>query len=393
MPKRPVVFVVAGEASGDQHAAMLGEALAERSQVRLVGVGQEQMRHAGFELIADSTGWSAISVSQALGLIPKLLVKAKQTEGWIASNHPDLLVLVDFGAFNVRLADRIKRRSDLKILYYFPPRSWSRTARGYENLAPLIDCVATPFPWSAELLCDAGIDAVWVGHPVIDYIAPLDDAGPLRTQLGLRADAPVIGLLPGSRPTEIRCNGPQALGAAKMIREELPEAQFLLSLAPGGRRKVLERQVRRARVPAVRIVPGTRDIVRAADLVITSSGTATLEAASAACPMVVFYRGTTLMRLELRLRHPGFTHIAMPNIIANRRVVPEFVDREATASTLAQEALSLLQEPQQLQRMREELLTVRDALGEPGVSGRVAEIVLEMVSASGVSVQGECPQP
>ena len=387
--KGPVVFVVAGEASGDQHAAMLGEALAERSPVRLVGVGQERMRQAGFELILDSTGWSAITFTQALKLIPKLFVKAKQIRGWIVRNRPDLVVLVDFGAFNVRLARQIKPGSDLKVLYYFPPRSWSRSARGYERIAHLVDRVATPFPWSAELLGEAGIDATWVGHPVIDRIAPLDDAGPLRAQLGLRPDAPVIGILPGSRPTEIRCNGPQALGAAKIIREELPDAEILLSLAPGARAEVLERQARRAGLPDVRIARGTRDIVRAADLVITSSGTATLEAAAAGCPMVAFYRGTALMRLELRLRRRHFTHIAMPNIIADRRVMPEFVDDQATAPALAEAALSLLQEPDQLERMRDELLTVRDALGEPGVSGRVAEIGLEMLSGSGASTRGK----
>jgi len=383
--------MVAGEASGDQHAAMLGEALRERSPIRLVGVGQQRMREAGFELLFDSTSWGAISATESLKLLPKLYLRLKQIQGWVTRNRPELVVLVDFGAFNLRLAHRVRRRLGRRILYYFPPRSWSRSARGFDRLAHLMDRVATPFPWSADLLRGSGIDATWVGHPVIDRIEPLEDRCPLRRELGLRAKAPTIGLLPGSRPAEIRCNGPQALAAAQIIRNQLADAQILLSVAPTVRASTLERQARRAGLSEVRLLPGTRSIVQAADLVITSSGTATLEAAAAACPMVVFYRGTTLMHLELLLRRPKLRFIAMPNIVAERRVVPELVHLEATGAVLAERALRLLRDPDALRAMRRELLEVRAALGEPGVSGRVAEIALEMVSGPGEGRRGARP--
>jgi len=383
MSDRPVIFVVAGDASGDQHAAMLGEALLARREVRLVGVGQDRMRRAGFELLFDSTGWSAIGLPQALQRVPKLLVRGKQILNWLSQNPPDLVVLVDFSAFNVRLARGINREQKPPILYYFPPRSWSRSARGYEKLAKIVDRVATPFSWSADLLRSAGVDATWVGHPVVDRIAPLEEAAKaaLRARLALRPhQGKVIGILPGSRKAEIRCIGPQALRAAKIIRQSLPERQLLMSVPPGVKPEVLARQVRRARVQGVQLVSGTRDIVRAADMVITASGTATLEAAAAGCPMVVTYPATMLMWLECRLRHAEIEHIAMPNIIANRRIVPELVYRQATARALAEAALRLLRAPARLEKTQRELLKVREALGRPGVSGRVAAIALEMLS-------------
>jgi lipid-A-disaccharide synthase len=382
MADRPVIFVVAGEASGDQHAAMLGEALLRRRQVRLVGVGQQRMRQAGFELLFDSTQWSAIGLAQAARSIPALLLRGRQVARWLSRHPADLVVLVDFGAFNVRLAQVIKRGPSPGVLYYFPPRSWSRSARGYEPLARVVDRVATPFPWSADILRAAGIDATWVGHPVVDRIQPLEGEARtrLRDRLGLRPGGPIIGILPGSRLAEVTANGPSALRAASLIRDRLPGAQFMVSVAPGIPPRLLERQVRRARLRGARLISGLRDIVRAADLVITSSGTATLEAAAAACPMVVMYRAGALIRLECRLRHPELAHISLPNIIADRTIVPELVAREATGPALAEAALGLLRDPARLQETRRHLLKVRGALGPPGVSARVADIALAMMS-------------
>ncbi len=376
--QRPTIFIVAGEASGDQHGAMLAQALLERAEVSLAGVGQQRMRQAGVELLFDSTGWSAIGVMEALRRVPKLLLRARQMIRWLSQHPPDLVVLVDFGAFNVRLGHQLKKKQDVPILYYFPPRSWSRSARGFESLARIADRVATPFPWSAELLRASGIDATWVGHPVVDRISPPDDRGPVRAKLGLDPHAPVVGILPGSRPAEIGLIAPLSLGAAKIVRRALPDAQFVISVAPTIKPKALEAQVRRAGLGGVRLAPGTSDIVRAADLAISCCGTATLEATAAGCPMVVVYRGTALMRLEYLLRPPKLEHVAMPNIIAERRVVPELLDREATPAAVAEAALSLLGDPDRLAQTRRELLEVRGTLGPPEVSGRVAEIALEM---------------
>ncbi|MGD9496734.1 MAG: lipid-A-disaccharide synthase [Armatimonadota bacterium] len=378
---RPRIFVVAGEPSGDQHAALLGEALLRRRDLVLAGVGQRRMREAGFDLLCDSSGWSAIGVAESLRRVPVLLGRMRRIVGHLLSSPPDLLVLVDFGAFNVRLARRVRRNGEPPTLYYFPPRSWSRQA-DYRRLAGLVDRVATPFAWSEARLRAAGIDATWVGHPVVDRIRPLRRAerNELRAKLGLDDAATVIGLLPGSRPTEVACNGPQMLGAAREVLREMPDTACLLSVAPSLPRRLLEAQVRRAGLEErVTLVEGVTDAVGAADLVITSAGTATLEAAAALCPMIVAYRGTTLMSLEKRLRRFSAVFVGMPNIVAGERIVPELIDLEANAAQMARMALALLRDAGAMEGMRQRLVKVREQLGEPGVSDRVATMALQML--------------
>ncbi|MCD6362244.1 MAG: lipid-A-disaccharide synthase [Armatimonadetes bacterium] len=387
MGDRPTILAIAGEPSGDQHTAGLGEALLERADVRLLGVGQTAMEEAGFELLCNSSGWGGIGLYQSLIRCPMLHFPTRKILRHIFSDPPDLLVLVDFGAFNVRLARRIRRRVKVPVLYYFPPRSWCRHASGYWRLRDVIDRWATPFSWSAEILQSEGLDATWVGHPVVDRISPNDDRRSLREEMGLPPEGPVIGLLPGSRSYEISSNGPVMLKAAGLIKQEFGDAQIMISRAPSIRREAIERMIRRAQLNDARVEEGIDTIARVADVVITSAGTATLELTAAACPMVVMYRGTTLMRLEELFRRIGRMNIALPNIVANRKIVPELTAWNATPARLAASVLELLNDPQRYQQMRDDLMEVRGMLGPPGVAGRVADIALEMLGTPVSSTQ------
>jgi len=381
MSTRPRIFMVAGEPSADQHAAMLGEALLRERDVRLGGVGQSRMRAAGFDLFLDSSGWSGIGVVDSLRRVPRLLGRMRVLAAHLTAEPPDLLVPIDFGAFNARLLRRIGDQLPCPVLYYFPPRSWSRTA-DYARLAGLVDRVATPFPWSEGRLHEAGIDAAWVGHPVVDRIRPLEGAerASLRTELGLDPARPLVGLLPGSRGMEIRCNGPQMLGAAQMIADEIDEAQFLLSVAPSVPEEVLREQVRQhGLADRTALIAGVPEIVQAADMAIVSSGTATLEAAAAGCPMLVVYRGTRLMSLEKHLRRFSVGFVGIPNILANEEIAPELLDADAKAPVIARHALALLTDEAALAGKREQLLGLREQLGSPGVSERVARMALDMI--------------
>lgn len=381
MQKVPEIFVVAGEPSADRHAALLGEALRRSTDVSLRGIGQSRMSAAGYELLFDSSGWSGIGVVESLRRVPKLLGNMRTAARHLLSRPPDLLVLVDFGAFNVRLARRLRPQFDCPILYYFQPGSWSRRA-DYTRLSGLVDHVASPFSWSTELLQRAGVEATWVGHPVLDRIAPPGaiERAELRSSFGLNDDNTIIGLLPGSRATELRCNGPQMLAAAATICSRIPNTHILLSAASNQAERRLREMVRRAGLQErVTLVPGVAKIARAADLAIVSSGTATLEVAAAICPMIVVYVGTSLMSLEKRIRRFSIPHIGMPNIVAGEEVVPELVDRDARGPTIARVAIDLLTDDAAIETMRERLLQVREELGTPGVSDRVAALALDMI--------------
>lgn len=382
MGRKPRVFVIAGEPSADQHGAMLGEALSAAAPVTLTGVGQSRMRDAGFDLLFDSAGWSGIGVIDSLRRVPGLFVRMRQLTAHLSAEPPDLLVLIDFGAFNVRLARRIRNRLDCPVLYYFPPRSWARDA-DYTGIAELIDRAATPFPWSELRLREAGIDATWVGHPVVDRIGPprAEERAALRAKLGIGTGRVTLGLLPGSRGTEIRCIAPQILGAAAAIATEFEDLSILLSVAPGVSEALLHEQVERfGLTDRTTLVSGLTDIVHASDLVVATSGTATLETAAAACPMVIVYAGTWLMSIEKRLRRFVVPFIGMPNIIADEKIVPELIDQDAVAPKIARTALDLLTDGNAMEQMRARLLEVRGQLGTPGVSDRVAGMALDMIS-------------
>lgn len=378
--QRAEVFIVAGEPSADQHAAMLAESLRRRGDVRLRGVGQRRMAEAGVDLLLDSTGWSAIGVVQSLRRVPMLFACMRRLVRYLRAHPPELLVLVDFGAFNVRLARRV-RGGGQRILYYFPPRSWSPQAE-YSSLRGLIDRAATPFEWSAQRLREAGIDAEWVGHPVIDRIeppSPQERAG-LRERYDLGAERTVVGLLPGSRGTEVRCNAPRMLAAARIIASERPDARFLLSRAPAIDAVRLRSRVAEADLSdRVRIIEGVDPLVRVCDAAVCVSGTATLEAAAALCPMVIVYAGTWLMHVERLLRWFRPRFVGMPNIIADSPVAPELIDEDARPDAIARATLPLLEDGEARRSMVAKLSEVRDRLGEPGVSDRVARIALDMI--------------
>ncbi len=382
MSTEPRIFMIAGEPSADRHAAMLGEALLRERSLRLCGVGQALMRGAGFDLLLDSSGWSGIGVVDSLERLPHLIGRMRALTAHLLAEPPDLLVPVDFGAFNVRLLRRIRARLACPVLYYFPPRSWSREAN-YESLAELVDRVATPFSWSEDRLRAAGIQGTWVGHPVIDRILPLDaqELALLRAKLGAVPGRMLVGLLPGSRAMEIRCSGREMLAAARIIADERDDVDFLLSVAPSVPEEALREQVARHRLQErVSLTHGLSTIVQASDLAIVTSGTATLEAAAAGCPMLIIYRGTRLMVLEKWLRRFAQPFIGMPNILANREVVPELIHLEAEATALAERALGLLADQKKMRGMREDLLELRGRLGAPGVSDRVARLCLDALS-------------
>jgi lipid-A-disaccharide synthase len=382
MGRKPRIFVIAGEPSADMHAAMLGEALREAAPVTLAGVGQSRMREAGFDLVFDSTGWSGIGVIESLKRVPMLFIRMRQLTAHLIGEPPDLLVLIDFGAFNVRLARRVRERLGCPVLYYFPPRSWSRDA-DYTGMAGLVDRVATPFAWSESRLREAGIDGTWVGHPVVDRIRPLsaEDRRALQEKLHVEDAGTLLGLLPGSRRTEIRCGGVEMLEAAAEIAGADDDLKILLSVAPSVPEEMLREQVERfGLTDRTALVRGLREIVQASDLVIATSGTATLETAAAACPMVIVYAGTWLMSIEKRLRRFVVPYVGMPNIIADEMIVPELLDRDAVAPKIARTAVDLLTDEAAMAQMRQRLLAVREQLGPPGVSAHVARMALDMIS-------------
>jgi lipid-A-disaccharide synthase len=352
-------------------------------------------------------------------------------------------------------------------LYYFPSGSWRQQLRG-TNLAGVADKVATPFPWSETELRRLGVDATFVGHPLLDLVKPRESARAFAERIGLSLDHPIVGLLPGSRPQEIEVILPAMLLAAARISARVPGVQFLLALAPTVRRDTVQRHIERiherlkqarqrgqaveraaresrdaisdADLPPVvatngTILPGgealkvrddwrhrlvesghppggsapagplplaivddaTYDVMAASDVLLTTSGTATLEAAILNKPMVIVYRMSSANWLEFQfIKHRLPPHIGLPNLLLGRRACPELVQDAATPGNLAQEVIALLLEPERLLRMKNDLKSVVALLGEPGGARRTAEMVIalaEQRKAGPQDMRGTVPDP
>lgn len=376
------IFFVSGEPSGDLHAALLVRQLAAWPGLKLTGAGGSRMRQAGVEIDFDSSDWGTVSLSESLPRVPYLLAQKGRMVRLIAQRRPALLLLVDFRAFNVRLARSVRRHCpSQRIVYYFPPSSWSRQQQDWSFLVELTDAVITPFKWSAENLAACGVQARWVGHPVIDRIRPPADRAEFRRNCGLPSGEPVIGLLPGSRAVERRCIGPQLLGAAGVIKSRLPAAHFLWSVWPPDQPGRLDR--RADNLDYISCLDNSEMLVMASDLVITAAGTATLEAAAAGCPMIMVYRGTWPMVIQYWLSDLGTQFYAMPNIIAKRPIVPELTQWDVNPERIAEEIVALYHNSERWDQMKRGLAEVRAALGPPGASERAAQIVAELLGLSG----------
>lgn len=381
-PLGPFALFVTGEASGDRHAAPVAAELIARGW-RVEGVGGPWMREAGVTLLDDSTHWGAMGVPDSARKAPWLLVRSRLLLRQIRRLAPDVVVLVDFGFFNTRIARSLKRPPGARILYYFPPGSWRQERRDWSRLAALADCFATPFERNARFLRESGANAHWVGHPLVDALTPAADRAALRREQGLPQGDPVIALLPGSRAMERRLLGPLMLQAAAQLHGRFPDAHFLWSSFP--RLGALEHRLAATAQATGYITPVAdgRLTLTAADMALVAMGTATLEAAGALTPMVTVYDGPPLAKwLMARLLHQTQPFYAMPNILLGRQVVPEVVpasERDRiTAERLAAAAGELLASPGRLPTMRDNLRLVRDALGEPGVARRTADLIEQL---------------
>jgi len=378
----PCLAIVAGEASGDLHgAALIQELRCRLPDLEVFGIGGLHLRQAGVDIRFDSSGWGAIGIVESLRLVPKLLWIFARWKQMLLKAKPDGIILVDFGAFNIRVA-RFAHSQGMRIFYYFPPGSWRKEPRNAAELASLTDLIVTPFPWHARALQRAGANAHFFGHPALDVLHPMPKKS-FCQEIGLDPAKPVVALLPGSRTAEVAHILKVMLAAATLIRRTVPDAQFLIPSASEQISRHIRSQVEawdqnQKAIPSIRILEGrAHDCLQAADLSLTVSGTATLEAAILHTPMIILYRGSWLMELEYIIRKPKFDHIGMPNILADRRICPELIQNEATPERIAALALELITDPARSEAMRFALQEAVVCLGEPGAIRKTADLLMK----------------
>ncbi|HIE50776.1 MAG TPA: lipid-A-disaccharide synthase [Armatimonadetes bacterium] len=378
------VLIVAGDPSGDCHGALLVRAVRQQApEVKWEGAGGTHLKAAGVHLLAHSTALAAIGLLDALCHVPPALRLLRCLQRQVRQHPPDLAVLIDFGAFNLRFG-RWLRGQGVPVLCYFPPGSWTNSRRRAADVAAIADKIATPFPKCLPAYEALGAEVVFVGHPLVDQLQPWAE----RVQPA-PAEAPKIALLPGSRPEEVKHHLPVLLGAAARLRAEFPSAQFVVSVAPHLAAEQVQRFLARVEGP-VETVVGSAAALAGATLGLVKSGTVTLEAALLGVPMVVFYRVAWANYLLGWLTYwPRPKYIAMPNILADAPLVPELVQGAATPTRLAAEAGALLRHATRREAMRQALREAVAALGPPGATARAAKVVLEMLGLSSCLAEEE----
>ena len=368
-------MLVAGEASGDLHGATLARALrAAAPEVHLYGMGGRRMAAEGVELLVDLTAAATMGSAEAVAGLPGLYRAYRRLRAAMTGGaRPDALVVIDFPEFNLRLAGAA-RRAGVPVAYFIPPQIWAWRPWRVRVIRRVVSLVLAVFPFETALYRRAGVPVAFIGHPVLDALADAPSRAEARKELGVDGDTPVIGLLPGSRRQEVDEVLPVMREAATLIAAAHPDARFLVAQAPtvdapdGGA----------AGGPTLRVITGrTYTVMRAADLLLATSGTATLEAALLGTPMVVCYRLSRLTELMFKplIRVPW---ISLANIALGRAVVPELYQRALTGPALGREALRLLDSPAALATQREAFGELAGQLGEPGVGQRAAHHILEL---------------
>lgn len=372
---REILFVV-GEASGDLHASRVAAELRERApEYELTGIGGDGMRAAGVRLLEHSENLAVMGFVEVLRHVPKHWALLRELRRRIESGNVALVILVDYPGFNMKVAEAA-RAAGVPVLYYITPQVWAWGAKRLPRMAQLITRAAVILPFEEKLLSAHGIDATFVGHPLLDRARELPDRAGARAALGVAPDAEVLALFPGSRSQEIARHLDEFVAVAAELQRRRPGLQVIVSAAPW-----IELDERRCPYPIVRAA--SFSVLRAADAAMCKSGTTTLEAAVAECPLVIAYR-TNALTFAAAKRLVRIPHIGLVNVVAGREVAPEFVQDDLQTRAVADALEPLLdRSSSRRQAMVDDLRAVKASLGEPGAARRVASMAIELASGRG----------
>jgi lipid-A-disaccharide synthase len=373
-------MIIAGEASGDHHGAKLVEALYQKNNTLFFcGIGGQAMQKAGVKLIYDAAKLAVVGFTEVFSKVPDILEGIRRCKRLLKSLRPDLLILIDFPEFNFHIAATAKRL-DIPVLYYVSPQVWAWRPGRFKKIRQRVDHVAIILPFEKAYYQKHHIPVTFVGHPLLDnkHLATVMD---LDTPV--HRSGPVIGLLPGSRENEISRLLPEMLTAARNLKQPFQDIHFIISIAPTIKKEMVLDLVAQygGNVPFETIPYAVDNEFKRCDLVVAASGTVTLEAALLGIPLIVVYKLSPLT-FQLAKRLIKVKNIALVNLIAGKKIIPELIQEKASSANIAREVSHLLRHPEELCRIKTELIQVRSQLGKPGASARVADIALEMLTAS-----------
>lgn len=376
------VMIVAGETSGESRAARLvEEARRLDPELGFFGIGGPRMRAAGVDTLVDCRDMAVLGLFEVLKHFRFIYGVLQQMRRLLVERKPDLVVLVDYSGFNLKLAKTAKQLG-IPVFYYISPQVWAWRQKRVFKIKARVDVMAVVFPFEEAFYKRYGVPVRYVGHPLVDEVGSELERDAAVRAFGLDPARPVVGLFPGSRRNELERLLPVLGEAAALLHAHNPAVQFLLPQSASLERAEIDAHLPDPNVPITVIPERFYDVIRACDAIATASGTATLEVALMGVPLVVVYRVSNLsyriMRCMIKL-----PHVAMCNIVAGREVAKELLQDDANPERIAAELERLL-EPDVHRRSVEELQRVKAALGEPGGAARAAELLLETLAQKAV---------
>lgn len=369
-------LMVAGEASGDMYGAEVARGLLRKfPDAHIYGLGGQRMRDAGVQLEGDISKTAVVGPFEMVSSLGNLYRVFRRLADRVEADPPTAAILIDFPDFNLRLAKRIKA-TGVPVIYYVSPQVWAWREGRIKQIRRLVTKMLVIFPFEEEMYRKAGVDAEYVGHPLIDMVRATKSKNEFFDCYKLDPRKPLVALLPGSRRKEVRFILPTLCQASEMIREQKPDAQFVLPIATGLDRALLEEIIQSR--PITIVTNDTYNAIRYARAAVVASGTATLETALLGTPEVIVYRISQatwmLGKLLLRVRLFGIV-----NIILGEEVVPELFQERMTPTEISKTVLRLMDDVWVQSRIRGNYEKLRRQLGSGRVADRVVDVVVKLI--------------
>jgi lipid-A-disaccharide synthase len=378
MAEKRNIMIIAGEASGDIHGARLVQAMQARdSGLGFFGIGGKALRQAGVCIRVDNSEIAVVGLSEVFSKLGTLLAALRTVKEDVRRIRPDLVIVIDFPDFNLRVS-KMAKKWGIPVMYYISPQIWAWRTGRVKKIKKVVDHMVVIFPFETAFYERWDVPVTFVGHPLLDGIKSTTSRDGRED---LKGKGPLVGLLPGSRNEEIRQLLPTMVQAADILSKGVRDIRFAIPVASSVDRALVEAIAGQGASRIVVLSDSVQDILEEATLAVTASGTVTLEAAIAGTPMIIVYRLSGFSYWVAR-RVIRVEHIGLVNLVAGKRIVPELIQDEASAENISRQVLQMLADEHALLGMRRQLGDVVKRLGDPGASERAADVAMRLLSGN-----------
>ena len=367
------LFIITGELSGDKHASLVVEHLREiKPDIEIEAIGGENLKNLGVKLFVDHSQ----AHMSAMGLTPKILLDhitlGKRVVDYIKNQYkPDLVLLIDYGGFNLNISKFLKK-AGIKVFYYIPPQIWASRKWRIKTVKKNIAKVMTIFPFEKEMYEKEGIDAQFVGHPLITQMPPQANRDEVFEKYGLDKNKKLISIFTGSREFELYYLMDTFLKSAELIKEKRNDVQFVIAQADSLSDKLFKKYLKQSDIKVVK--HDNYSLLSVSDALMLASGTVALEAALYTTPMIISYKGPWLAYLIYRLVR-CINRVCLPNIIMDKDIVPELLMSDSNPKVISKNLLKILDDEQYRNNMIDDLSKVKSLLSKHEASKEVAQII------------------